>query len=478
MTGSGLPRIVSLVLLSIVLMGGFSAARAAGLAAADLYFVSVGSSHYAEPASPDIRGLADIPGANKSAREVGTRLSTGGAKFGIVLRSDPGRYVGTDDIYSAVAKVAEALARDRPKNPLLFVYLAGHGISEGVAWNHYWLPGSFTYRGEGRDLAQNDLSGDAVHAATLVAQLNGLGVPYILLIDACYTGTPASFESPVLSSSTSENLGAIANAVRAFNQFRQASPVIFSSPPGKSQPTVEDPSQSGPQPVAPLARRIMLLADARAHTGFTVADFLKALTSVTHDPKTEPAVTFAQPSHWWARPLVRPRGAAGRLETLTGTATGPRACCSAPDAPESQASAARGSVILDGRPGEYVTGGSRIEVKSPPGTITVKGQGGGVSISAADRDPGWTVSLAAADGARLSPRRYRGAERFGFQSAGRPGLAVTGPSTACNQVEGEFAVQTVHYDSQGQLDQLDATFRQVCDDVPVPLTGRVALRRP
>ena len=45
------------------------------------------------------------------------------------------------------------------------------------------------------------------------------------------------------------------------NEFHQSSPVLFSTPPGTVIATVDDPVDPGSDPVAPLARRMMILFD-------------------------------------------------------------------------------------------------------------------------------------------------------------------------------------------------------------------------
>lgn len=61
---------------------------------------------------------------------------------------------------------------------------ASHGISEGVAWNHFSVPGNFVY---GTPLDELDVQAMAAHtlyAGDLADELDKLKIPYILLPDS------------------------------------------------------------------------------------------------------------------------------------------------------------------------------------------------------------------------------------------------------------------------------------------------------
>ena len=316
----------------------------------DVYVLAVGSSYYVTPSEPGVEGLSPIPGANKSARAVSERLVAGGARFGVLLTAADGAYVGLADVQAALARVTAAMAADHPQHPLLVVYIAGHGVSEGFGWNHYSVPGDFVFKGDPEALKLADLTGYALHAGTFADQLDKLGSPYVLLLDACYTGALAQFESPVLSAQNSQAIGTIAAALRRTNEFHQANPVLFSAQPGESQPTVEDPSGSGPDPVAPLARRFMLVVDGGGKGGsISLRSLVGGLQAATLDRQTHPAVTHAEPAAWWDQTLLQVGAAPGRLEQRTGTAKAPHLCCAqASDAVAPQPVPMKGAFQLHG----------------------------------------------------------------------------------------------------------------------------------
>ena len=59
----------------------------------DVYFLAVGSSHYARPSSAKYIGFEDIKGANKSARLVSYYFNRAGSRLGITLISRKKRFI-------------------------------------------------------------------------------------------------------------------------------------------------------------------------------------------------------------------------------------------------------------------------------------------------------------------------------------------------------------------------------------------------
>jgi hypothetical protein len=138
----------------------------------------------------------------------------------------------------------------------------------------------------------------------------------------------------------------------------------------------------------------------------------------------------------------------------------------------------KGTLQLQGGSAEFITGGQDQHLAAPPDPITLaQGADGEVTIHAGPDDGGWTISLAAPKGQRLRPGAYNDVQRDGFQEDGHPGLAITGPSTACNAVVGSFRIDIADYDPAGRLIALALSARQLCDDVATPLTAVVTLSR-
>ena len=147
-----------------------------------------------EPTDSSTHRLQHIYGANKSAKAIAARLLAGGAKYGVLLTSGEGHLVSAGDVTRAISLVEAKIRADKAQNPLLLFYFAGHGISEGVGWNLFMVPGTFLYTG---DLAGHDMESIAAStlpAAKLVDQLGHTGVRYVAVLDTCYEGKAANID--------------------------------------------------------------------------------------------------------------------------------------------------------------------------------------------------------------------------------------------------------------------------------------------
>jgi hypothetical protein len=300
---------VGLLLMAAVLLGGQSAAAERF----DVFALAIGSTDYA-PASGGQHAFPKIRGANKSARLVADRLLKGGAAYGLVLTSSDGHYISLADIQGAFSRVRQVLKDARPRNPLLVIYFAGHGVSEGVGWNHFSIPGTFVYRGALASFPLDDLAKTTLHAGSFADDIDQIKVPYLLVLDTCYEGTLASFESPVLTATATRNLADVATALRVMNEFHQTNPVLFSTAPGTIAKTVADPTDPAALPVAPLARRLLLIADPvlNDRRELTLDAFIRRMTAADLDSEARPAVTHAEASPLWANAILAPTGTPAR----------------------------------------------------------------------------------------------------------------------------------------------------------------------
>ena len=234
----------------------------------DVYFVSIGSGWYLSSAASGVQGFSRIDGANQSASMVADTLLRGGAAFGVKVTSDDHRVVTLDDIEKAIQQVESRIAAAKPRRPLFVFYFAGHGMSEGIAWSHFSIPGDFTYRGDATDLDLEGLSNSTLYAGALVDELGKLHIPFLVMLDTCYDGKEKRFESPALTAVATRNLKDVAGVLRAFNEFRDTYFVLFAASPGSSVATVENPLQPDSNiSIAPLARRLILSVVARSRCG-------------------------------------------------------------------------------------------------------------------------------------------------------------------------------------------------------------------
>jgi hypothetical protein len=468
-----------LALLLVLPLAAILPSCARGQARYDVYVLAIGVSNYVTPADTRVHGLSAIDGAGKSARYVAETLVGGGAREALLLTAPAGAYVSLANIEAGLAALQQRMTAEGPARPLLIVYFAGHGMAEGIGWNHFSIPGDFAYAGDPASLAPDALAAHTLYAASLADELDKLRIPYLMLLDTCSEGSPARFDSPVLSSQASGSLASVAQVLRAVNEFRQESPVIFSAAPGDVVSVVADPTDPDPRAdaVAPLARRLLLVLNPAAQAGraLTLGDLVRELTRPNLDAATTPGVTHATPGPTWDGIVFQPGAPPGTMVRASGDATTPDICCQAVSDSGTVASGAgrpmRGALILDGPAGEFITGGRSLTLETPAHTLSLTETNGAVSLEVGDTD--WELDLSGPGGQPLAPGDYPGAQRDGFQDHGHPGLAVTGDGHACNSVAGVFQVQSLTRDARGQIMQLSATFRQLCDDNPAPLTGSV-----
>jgi hypothetical protein len=444
------------------------------------YFVAVGNSNYVTPAASALHGFPSLSGANSSARTVARILHDNGAVAGVALTSAPNRYVSKADFERALDDMTRIAHSERSTKPFLVVYFAGHGISEGVAWNHFSLPGDFAYGKPLQHLDIEALGRSTIHAAALVDRLDRTGIPYLLLLDNCYEGREASFGSPVLTAGAVSSLESVSGILRYVNEFHGPNPVIFSAVPGRTVPLAPDPRSPEQASLGPLGRRLYLLASRLAASGkaLRLSEVVAQLTSKALDRATTPPVTHAKAPTDDAILLGSAVGAAS-VENRTGTATSESSCCEAPDsgARRPETVRLRGGLTFQGPPGEYVSGGKRIAL--PPLTpVTLKRPDPRSLELNFAVDDAWELDLSVAEGSELVPGTYRGATRYPFQSAARHGLSLSGAGRGCNEIAGAFTIEKLRLDPNGQVLELVATFAQRCDDGDAGLSGSLAVVAP
>lgn len=462
-------RIFCLMLGLLAMVPSCSAA-----AQPSVYFLTVGSSRYLKPADSDDHGFQQLDGARNGATAISDRLSQGGARYGISLSSPEGNIVGLADFNRALDDILQRIRADKAQAPVLIVYIAAHGISDGFAWNHFSVPGDLTYRGDPDKLPPDQLADKAIYAAAVVDRLNKAHIHYLLVLDTCYEGTASAFESPVLSATASKNIGDIAQALRFSNEFHQPDPVLFSTTPGTTVPVAPDPTDPASNSMGPLGRRLVMLINAKATAGqsISVGDIVSSLRSPSADPLTRPAVTNATPSPWWNTILYTARAKPGEVDERSGSASSPRLCCIADvSGPTSNASPARGTIRLVGAPGEFISDGQSITLRE--GITLERPDAMSLILRVPDPDGDWELHFTAAKA--LAIGSFPNAERSGFASGGHPGLAITGHARGCNDVRGRFAIASLPSKQNGRL---ALRFSQLCDDSSVALSGDIQVQIP
>jgi hypothetical protein len=446
-----------------------------------VYFVAVGSGWYAPAQSNNVHGFSDIDGANKSAGIVADGLIAGGAMYGIELTADDGSYVTTADIERALKTVEAKIAVQKPVNPVLLFYIASHGMSEGIAWSHFSIPGDFGFRGDPNDLDIDGLSKSALYAGALVDNLEKLHIPFLVLLDSCYDGKEKHFEPTVLSAEATRNLNDVGAALRVMNEFRNTYPVLFSTTPGESVVTVTNPLAPGSNvKIGPLARRFSLATTKRLAGGqaISLSAFIKDMTSAQLDNLTTPAVTHSEMPAGGDTAWLVPSGAKHTVDPMTGTGTHMNVCCgpniTSTTTAAQLSSKMTGTLSLSGDAGEFVTSGKTWTLKSPAQDIQLTQNGpGDIQISFGHEEKEFDTSFSTNLGKRFEVRSYVGAQRWGFASEGNSGLEISGDGHGCNGIVGSFSVTKVDYTPEGKISKFAATFVQRCDDSKLSARGTI-----
>ena len=440
----------------------------------DVVVLAIGSERYASPTTAPQTAFDDLPDIAVGARDVAELFRRGGARRVRVLVSTASALVSRNDMLAAVdATVTDARAQ---RKPLIVVYLAAHGVSEGLGWSQFSIPGPMTYEGELATLARREaIELHAVAAGDLVDRLKKSGSPYLLILDNCREGREPG------DAGVRETLGtqgvmlidAVRQGTRMANQFRGPNPVLFSTEPGKSVPTAEHPDHPLTS-IGPMARRILLWSRRHPAPGaLSLTTLVADLSDPVLDPDTIPASTHAERAKWWAEPLLRAGVAGPAALELRASGGAPDACCSTAAPPVTAtilrggmwiAFAPRGAWLVEDEPGTLNTPAAVLTATVPAtGTVTIEASQGARN---------WSLTLVAPDGRTLAPGNYPGAERAPFQSGGRPGVSFSTTGRSCNEVSGAYAVRKLEV-TGGTLRALTADVEIHCDASAEPVRLRV-----
>jgi hypothetical protein len=93
-----------------------------------------------------------------------------------------------------------------------------------------------------------------------------------------------------------------------------------------------------------------------------------------------------------------------------------------------------------------------------------------------DNGAPWDTYFAGPTTARLGVGDYENAQRWPFQPAGTPGLAVDGNSRGCNTLTGNFQVLKAGYNASSALQSFSANFEQHCEGASPALFGWLRYR--
>jgi hypothetical protein len=93
-------------------------------------------------------------------------------------------------------------------------------------------------------------------------------------------------------------------------------------------------------------------------------------------------------------------------------------------------------------------------------------------------DDTWTVQLAGPNSAALAAGPYADAQRYPFQSVGRPGLDYFGAGRGCNTVTGKFDVLAIAYRADGSVERAAVNFEHHCEGALPAARGRLRINFP
>lgn len=140
----------------------------------------------------------------------------------------------------------------------------------------------------------------------------------------------------------------------------------------------------------------------------------------------------------------------------------------------------RTRLVLDGDPGEPFTGGNPRTLTEADGGFSVAGSPAFIQtiIRPPDWWTGWRVELDPPEGAALAAgSHFTGAKRYPANGEA-PGLDVIGDGDGCNDVDGEFTVDSIAFDAAGDVRQFGASFVHRCDGRTAALRGTLEYRVP
>lgn len=127
-----------------------------------------------------------------------------------------------------------------------------------------------------------------------------------------------------------------------------------------------------------------------------------------------------------------------------------------------------------GQAGDFISPGELILTAADGVFTSTRNFDQGVSARVNNGD-NWTLDFAGPTNATLVPGAYESAQRFPFQSAGFPGLDVSGAGRGCNSLTGRFDVLDASYAANGDVLTFAADFEQHCEAVSPALFGSIRI---
>ncbi len=455
----------------------------------DIFFLSIGSEHYIQQSEneedKDIIGFNSIDGANNSAKKIASVLSQCGSIYGITITSDSENIVTKKDVLGNLDLLVEYVRNSNTENPLIIFYFCGHGISEGVGWNHFSVPGNFV--GDPKNIDIDELSKKAIHTAQIYDNLKNTKYPYIILLDNCYSGNEAILSTNVFSKSLISNIQGVLDIVRFYNEFKESNPVIFATKPGTEAHTVKDPSKKlTTKNVGWLCRRIWLVLNNnfKKQNNLSIGKFIGKLKDSKLDSITKPAICKSELRSPNNLLLQFPVTQKTSQKLIKGTGSNSKTV----DLDDSNEQLKNEDHVyvneinekkftfihLESESGDFIGNGRTFLLLPEEGDFSVTQQSEyEITFEFMSDDEWWELEFITPNKNRFEKKIYKNAERCDFQSTNKPGMSISGNGKGCSEISGMFNVLDVKYDNKGNIENFYINFEQSCDGAKAVIRGEI-----
>ena len=455
----------------------------------DIFYLAVGNSNYqkTDPAGTDSSKISstdfvDVDGANKSARKMSSYLDRIGATYGITLISQEDKLVTRNDVFESLNNLLEKVKQTKAKNPLIVFYICGHGISEGIGWNHFSIPGNFS-RPE-RSITVAEMSEMTIYTGEVADQIEKAGYQFILMLDSCYEGKEEPLSNRLLSDQLVRNLTDIFKILRVMNEFRGPGTAIFATKPGTLAQMADDPfDRNSAYGLGRIARRTLLIFERalKLKKSLTISEFIRQISDHGFDNSTVSVITRSVPGNP-AMNLIRkinaltgPRNiifGSGFPQMMPDKSVGENSFTIPAD--ENILASPTSYLSFESSNNDFIGEGRSLTFTGTTYKISaIQNNRSEVSFSIENDKESWDISFAAPKGTTFQKGLYENAERSGFQTSGHPGFSFTGDSRACNEIRGRFNLIAVRWNANGKLSEFFVDFEQYCDGAESALKGKL-----
>jgi len=266
----------------------FTTSKVFGQNKYDLFYLSIGSSHYSNPA------LGSLDAANTAAERMSQLFQKMGAKSGITLLSSKEKMLNRSRLFVALTEILERAKKSKSKNPFIIVYYAGHGFSSGRYKSHFLPPGNFSKNPKLMD--QEEWFEYAIAPLEIEETIDSAKMDFMMLLDCCYDGKlidPEYADQFIIDNFGMEKVDELMkqtyNIFDAMNIMVGPDPVLFSCPPGQRVITTLYDFEDGKEETATLCRRSYITMEKLGNISVSVTDFVVMMTDENLDHRTSPA---------------------------------------------------------------------------------------------------------------------------------------------------------------------------------------------